>query len=103
MATPDHERFRAYLEREMAQARANLARDAAQVRATVERELSRKHGIGIALGDLGIGGFAGRDLEPVIRRNSKRRPPGMAPALVEPPRGPVPLQGGAAAPLEFGD
>ena len=32
----------------------------------------------------------------------KRRPPkGSAPALVEPPRGPLPMQGGAAAPLEF--
>ena len=30
-----------------------------------------------------------------------RRPPGSAPALVEPPRGPLPLQGGAEAPLEF--
>jgi hypothetical protein len=35
-------------------------------------------------------------------RKSRRRPgeSGM-PALVEPPRGPVPLAGGAAAPLEF--
>jgi hypothetical protein len=32
----------------------------------------------------------------------KKRPPrGSAPALVEPPRGPLPLQGGAEAPLEF--
>ena len=33
----------------------------------------------------------------------KRRRPrdGSMPALVEPPRGPKPLQGGAAAPLEF--
>ena len=31
----------------------------------------------------------------------KPRRPGSAPALVEPPRGPLPLQGGAQAPLEF--
>ena len=43
------------------------------------------------------------EIESLVRRISKRRPPGMAPALVEPPRGPMPLQGGAAAPLEFGD
>ena len=36
-----------------------------------------------------------------IRKPPKRRPSGSAPALVEPPRGPVPLQGGAEAPLEF--
>jgi hypothetical protein len=34
-------------------------------------------------------------------KRPKRRPPGSAPALVEPPRGPLPLQGGAEAPLEF--
>ena len=31
----------------------------------------------------------------------RRRGPGGMPALVEPPRGPLPLQGGAEAPLEF--
>jgi hypothetical protein len=41
------------------------------------------------------------EIEADIRRNSRRRPPGMAPALVEPPRGPQPLAGGAAAPLTF--
>jgi hypothetical protein len=36
-------------------------------------------------------------------RRRGRRPPddGGMPALVEPPRGPTPLAGGAAAPLEF--
>ena len=34
-------------------------------------------------------------------RKPRRKPPGSAPALVEPPRGPLPLQGGAEAPLEF--
>ena len=34
-------------------------------------------------------------------RNRKRRDDGSMPALAEPPRGPQPLQGGAAAPLEF--
>lgn len=41
------------------------------------------------------------EIEQLVRRNSRRRPPGMAAALVEPPRGPPPLQGGAEAPLEF--
>jgi hypothetical protein len=35
------------------------------------------------------------------RSDKRRRPRGGAPALVEPPRGPLPLQGGAEAPLEF--
>lgn len=43
------------------------------------------------------------DIEAIVRRTSRKRPPGMAPALVEPPRGPKPLAGGAAAPLEFDD
>jgi len=41
------------------------------------------------------------EIEARIRRDSRRRPPGMAPALVEPPRGPLPLAGGAEAPLDF--
>ena len=41
------------------------------------------------------------EIEAIARRNSRRRPPGMAMALVEPPPGPKPLAGGAAAPLEF--
>jgi hypothetical protein len=51
----------------------------------------------------GFRGFSTDELEVLVRRNSRRRPPGMAPALVEPPRGPKPLQGGAAAALEFDD
>jgi len=46
-------------------------------------------------------GMKNAEIEKIVRRRSHRRPPGMAPALVEPPRGPRPLQGGAAAPLEF--
>jgi hypothetical protein len=41
--------------------------------------------------------FTGRKSGP----RGRRRGPGSAPALVEPPRGPLPLQGGAEAPLEF--
>jgi len=77
MPIPDPERFRAYLERELAQTRRIGAR---------QRDMRR------LLLD---------NIEEVVRRNSRRRPPGMASALVEPPRGPKPLQGGAAAPLEF--
>ena len=47
------------------------------------------------------GALSPPEIESLVRRISKRRPPGMAPALVEPPRGPLPLQGGAEAPLEF--
>jgi predicted RNA-binding Zn ribbon-like protein len=47
-------------------------------------------------------GLSLAEIEAQARRNSRRRPPSMAPALVEPPRGPLPMQGGAAAPLEFG-
>ena len=37
-----------------------------------------------------------------LERRKRRRPgDGSMPALVEPPRGPAPLAGGAAAPLEF--
>ena len=37
-----------------------------------------------------------------MRRSNRRRPPrSSAPALVEPPRGPLPLAGGAEVPLEF--
>jgi hypothetical protein len=36
-------------------------------------------------------------------RNRKRRDDGSMPALVEPPRGPAPRSGGAAAALEFDD
>jgi len=48
-----------------------------------------------------LGQFAGK-IRVQLRINRKRKPPkGSAPALVEPPRGPLPLQGGAEAPLEF--
>ena len=36
-----------------------------------------------------------------FRIQGRRRPEGGMPALVEPPRGPLPLSGGAEAPLEF--
>ena len=44
----------------------------------------------------------GRKVQVQVRHGNRRRPPkGSAPALVEPPRGPLPLSGGAEAPLEF--
>ena len=49
----------------------------------------------------GFRGLSMAELEELVRRDSRRRPPGTAPALVEPTRGPKPLSGGAAAPLEF--
>jgi len=36
-----------------------------------------------------------------FRTRGRRRGDGSMPALVEPPHGPKPLRGGAAAPLEF--
>ena len=77
MTTPHPEGFRAYLEREIAQARRTSA---------AERELRRT---------------LLTHVEALVRRNSRRRPPGMDSALVEPPRGQKPLSGGAAASLEF--
>ena len=90
MTPPDDERFRAYFEREIAQARA-----------LVERMRSRRRYVEVALERVRKARLRSQDIESLVRRNSKRRPPDTAPALVEPPRGPLPLQGGAAAPLEF--
>ena len=62
----------------------------------VERELAARRwadSLGLRL--------SAAEIEELVRRNSRRRPPDMAPALVEPPRGPKPFAGGAAAPLEF--
>ena len=39
----------------------------------------------------------------LMRRKRRRHGDGSMPALVEPPRGPSPKSGGAAAALEFGD
>jgi hypothetical protein len=73
----------------------DFERFAGKPRKTVERvvvEVHRRgHRVRISLADI----------EENVRRNSRKRPPGMAPALVEPPRGPKPLSGGAEAPLEF--
>jgi hypothetical protein len=92
MTTPDAERFRAYLGREIAQTR-RLAEEHRDMKRAFEATLQR-----MMLQHVGL-----RDMEKYARRNSRRRPPGMAPVLVEPPRGPKPLAGGAAAPLEFDD
>ena len=69
-----------------------------QHRAQVERAIARMRR---RLDQSGFRGLSMTELEELVRRSSRKRPPGMAPALVEPPRGPLPLQGGAAAPLEF--
>jgi len=69
-----------------------------QHRAQVERAIARMRR---RLDEGGLRGFSMTELEELVRRSSRKRPPGMAPALVEPPRGPLPLQGGAEAPLEF--
>ena len=53
------------------------------------------------LDSAGFRGLTMVELEELVRRGSRRRPPGMAPALVLPSRGPKPLAGGAAAALEF--
>ena len=69
-----------------------------QHRAQVERAIARMRR---RLDEGGLRGFSMTELEELVRRSSRRRPPGMSPALVEPPRGPLPFQGGAEAPLEF--
>jgi hypothetical protein len=44
----------------------------------------------------------GRAVRPKPDATPRKRPPkGSAPAMAEPPRGPLPLAGGAEAPLEF--
>ncbi|OYW47107.1 MAG: hypothetical protein B7Z08_07670 [Sphingomonadales bacterium 32-68-7] len=63
-------------------------------------EARRRMSVQVLVRELGL---RGRDIEQIVRRASRKRPPGMAPALVEPPRGPKPLSGGAAAALEFDD
>jgi len=74
-----------------------------QTRERIERDLEEKRRRAQATFERLARHFALRkaDVEAMVRRNSRRRPPGMAPALVEPPRGPKPLAGGAAAPFEF--
>jgi hypothetical protein len=67
-----------------------------QMRARIEQELAVRRwadALGLRLSP--------EEVEDMVRRNSRKRPPGMAPAVVEPPRGPKPLADGAAAPLEF--
>lgn len=56
-----------------------------------------------ALDRSGFRGLSVAELADLVRRNRRRPGDGGMPVLVEPPRGPGPLQGGAAAPLEFGD
>jgi hypothetical protein len=74
-----------------------------ETRQSIERALAGKRrrarvSVEVILTEFGL---RRSEIEAIVRRNSRRRPPGMAPALVEPPHGPLPLQGGAAAPLEF--
>ena len=56
-----------------------------------------------ALDRSGFRGLSIAELAELVLRNRRRPGEGSMPALVEPPRGPRPLQGGAAAPLEFDD
>lgn len=72
-------------------------------RHSVERALAGKRVRARVAVEVILAEFGARrdEIEKIVRRNSRRRPPGMAPALVEPPRGPTPLAGGAAAPLEL--
>ena len=75
-----------------------------QVRADVEREMARQRKL------LGLDEFVEIHVrfvrgahKLIVKKGRKRRRPGdgSVPALVEPPRGPKPLSGGAAAALEF--
>ena len=56
-----------------------------------------------ALDRSGFRGLSIAELADLVRRNRRRPGDGSMPALVEPRRGPRPLTGGAAAPLEFDD
>jgi hypothetical protein len=55
-----------------------------------------------ALDHSGIRGLSIAELAELVLRNRRRPGDEGLPAPVEPPRGPRPFQGGAAAPLEFG-
>jgi hypothetical protein len=51
-----------------------------------------------------LNGPLGWALRAIVAGRGKRKPPEAgAPVMAVPPRGPLPLQGGAEAPLEFGD
>ncbi|HEY6817195.1 MAG TPA: hypothetical protein VI168_16780 [Croceibacterium sp.] len=82
-----------------------LARDdIEQARARMEQDLARMRA---ALDPVAFGLIRKQFEQKFHRlrieaRSNRRRPrDGSMPALVEPPRGPKPLAGGAAAPLEF--
>ncbi len=74
--------------------------------ARLEGHLARLQSMREHLSPESIAGMRGtfeRQIADLRRENRRRnrRGDGSMPALVEPPRGPQPLQGGAAAPLEF--
>jgi hypothetical protein len=84
MASPDFERnLRTRIERELARLRVDSANELARKRLQI----------------------LGAMLDNIIDKRGfwkhRRRGDGSMPALVEPPRGPKPFTGGAAAPLEF--
>ena len=84
MASADFERnLRARIERELAKLRADSRDESARKRLLI------------------LGAMLDHTIDK--RGSWKRRRPGegSVPVLVEPPRGPKPLQGGAAAALEF--
>ena len=68
--------------------------------AGLEREIAAMRR---ALDRSGFRGLSVAELAELVRRNRRRPGDGSVPALVESPRGPKPLAGGAAAPLEFDD
>jgi hypothetical protein len=68
--------------------------------AGLEREIAAMRR---ALDRRGFRGLSIAELADLVRRNRRRPGDGGMPVPVEPPRGPRPLQGGAAAQLEFDD
>lgn len=82
MASPDYER----------NLRLRIARELARTRTDPTDQFARKRLL-----------ILSAQLDQLIDRRGfwKRPRDGSMPALVEPPRGPKPLSGGAAAPLEF--
>jgi hypothetical protein len=124
MAAPKSERFRSYLRREIAETRANAAESMRrfeqmrgdelrgnEVHEAIRRGLANKLDRHLAklreiLGPLRFAKVQSQFLRgshPLggISRRKRRPGEGSMPALVEPPRGPLPLSGGAEAPLEF--
>ena len=94
------------IERDMTEARHNRAAargELGQLIAAMKDEIARMRGSADQAKLTRIRSEFNQSIRRLVEVRRRRRRPGgdSMPALVEPPRGPKPLAGGAAAPLEF--